>query len=396
MGLKLRAPDLETLDSMAVEMEQLLREVPQVAPATVNADRVVGKPYLEIHPDRESMARFGLSMAAVQLQVGAAVGGERVGTTVEGRERYPIRVRYARERRNTVEDLEAVILDTPGGGRIPLRELAEIRYVRGPQMIRSEDTFLTAYVTFGGQRGLAEVEVVEAARQHLQARLDAGDLHVPAGVSWRFAGSYEHQVRAARTLSVVLPAALGIIFLILYLQFRRISTSLIVFSSILVAWGGGFSMLHLYGQEWFLNFTIGGVSFRELFQLQTVHLSVAVWVGFLALFGIAVDDGVVMATYLKQHVGYGEASDVVGFREKVVEAAQRRLRPCLMTTATTILALLPVLTSTGRGADLMIPMALPSIGGMFFVLLALFTVPVLYAVVGEFQFRSKGGEKRTE
>ncbi len=383
MGLKLRGPDLDTLDRMALEMERLLREVPQVAAATVNADRVVGKPYLEIHPDRDAIARHGLRMADVQNTIATAIGGQTVGMTVEGRERYPIRVRYPRELRHTIEAMETVVVDTPAGGRVPLREIAEIRYARGPQMIRAEDTFPVAYVTFGGQPGLAEVNVVEAARDYLHAAVESGDLTIPAGVSWRFAGGYEHQARAARTLAVVLPLALALILLILYLQFRRLSTPFIVFSGVLIAWGGGFTMLYLYAEPWFLNFSLFGVNMRDLFQLQTVNLSVAVWVGFLALFGIAVDDGVVMATYLKQRFADIRHRAVEEIHGAVIAAAKRRLRPCLMTTATTILALLPVLTSTGRGSDIMIPMALPSVGGMAFVLLSLFTVPVLYAWVEE-------------
>jgi len=379
MGIKLRGPDLETLDRAAVEIERLLREVPQVAATTVNADRVVGKPYLEIEIDRDAIQRHGLNIVDVQEIIGTAIGGQTMSTTVEGRERYPIRVRYPREQRNTIEDLEAVIVDTPTGARVPLREIAQVNYVRGPQMIRSEDTFLVAYVTFGGQPGLAEVDVVEAARDFLQARIDTGDFVVPAGVSWRFAGSYEHQLRAARTLSIVLPIALAAIFLILYFQFRTATTTLIVFSSILVAWGGGFTMLYWYGQSWFLDFNIFDTNMRAIFQLHAVNLSVAVWVGFLALFGIAVDDGIVMTTYLRQSFDRNRTVTIAEIREATVTAGLRRIRPCLMTSATTILALLPVLTATGRGADIMIPMALPSIGGMFFVLLSLITVPVLYA-----------------
>jgi copper/silver efflux system protein len=148
------------------------------------------------------------------------------------------------------------------GTQIPLGEMAEIRFVRGPQMIRSEDTFLTAYITFGPLPGHAEVEVVEQVRDFLRARIDAGELMVPQGVSWRFAGNYEHQLRAARTLAIVLPVSLLLIFLILFFQFRSVATTLIVFSGIAVAWAGGFVMIYFYGQEWFANFDIFGVNMR--------------------------------------------------------------------------------------------------------------------------------------
>jgi Cu(I)/Ag(I) efflux system membrane protein CusA/SilA len=390
MGLKLRGPNLETLDRMAVRFEALLREVPQVDAATVNADRVVGKPYLEIAIDRAAIARHGLNIVDVQEVISTAIGGMPVTTTVEGRERYPVRVRYPRELRNTIEDIEAVLVDSMDGARIPLREIAEVRYARGPDMIRSEDTFLVAYITFGGQPGIAEVEVVEAAAAYLQALIASGELAVPPGVSWKFAGSYEHQLHATKTLAVVLPAALAIIFLILYFQFQSVPATLIVFSSILVAWGGGFTMIYWYGQDWFLNFELFGVNMRAMFQLHAINLSVAVWVGFLALFGIAVDDGVVMATYLRQSFARNPTRSVAEIRAATIDAGLRRLRPCLMTSATTILALLPVLTATGRGADIMIPMAIPSLGGMFFVLLSLFTVPVLFSWLEEARLARAG------
>lgn len=393
MGIKLRAPDLETLDRMAVEFERLVREVPAIAPGTVNADRVIGKPYLEIVIDRPAIARYGLSIADVQQVIAVAIGGETITTTVEGRERYPVRVRYPRELRDDADAIGRVLVSTADGVQVPLAELAEIRYTRGPQMIRSEDTFLTAYITFGQQPGLAEVDAVEQVRDFLRARVDAGELVVPAGVSWQFAGNYEHQLRAARTLSIVLPVSLAIIFLILYFQFRSVATTAIVFAGIAVAWAGGFLMIWFYGQDWFADFSVFGVNMRELFQLHAINLSVAVWVGFLALFGIAVDDGVVMATYLKQSFHERRTLDVAELRAATVAAGLRRVRPCLMTSATTILALLPVLTSTGRGADIMIPMAIPSVGGMSLVLLTMFTVPVLYCAVEEFRLK-RGGPGR--
>lgn len=390
MGVKVRAPDLVTLDRMAVQIERLLREVPGISASTVNADRVVGKPYLEIDIDREAIARYGLSIMAVQDVISAAIGGETITTTVEGRERYPVRVRYPRELRGDVDAMERVLVSgMMSGAQIPLGEVAQIRYARGPDMIKSEDTFPVAYITFGKDPGIAEVEVVERAQAWLQHAISAGRLSVPPGVSYRFAGAYEHQLRAARTLSVVLPVALVIIFLILYFQFRRVSTSFIVFSGIAVAWAGGFVMIYFYGQDWFADFEVFGVNMRALFQLHPINLSVAVWVGFLALFGIAVDDGVVMATYLRQRFAEDTPSTIAEMRAATISAGLRRVRPCLMTSATTILALLPVLTSTGRGADIMVPMAIPSIGGMSLVLLSMFTVPVLYCMAAEWSLRMR-------
>jgi Cu(I)/Ag(I) efflux system membrane protein CusA/SilA len=186
---------------------------------------------------------------------------------------------------------------------------------------------------------------------------------------------------------VVSPLALFIIFLILYLQFRAVSTTLLVFSGIIVAWSGGFLLIWLYGQSWFLDFDVFGVNMRTLFQVHAINLSVAIWVGFLALFGIASDDGVVMSTYLEQTFRGRAVTDKRQVRRAVIEAGSRRVRPCLMTTATTILALIPILTSTGRGSDIMVPMAIPSFGGMTIEVLTMLVVPVLYSMVRERNLR---------
>ena len=210
-------------------------------------------------------------------------------------------------------------------------------------------------------------------------------------MSYTFAGSYENQVRSEKKLMVILPLALFVIFLILYFQFKSVSTSLLVFSGIFVAWAGGFMMIWLYGQSWFLNFSFFGVDMRELFQIHTLNLSVAVWVGFLALFGIASDNGVIIATYLKQTFQSSKPKTIDEIHEATVIAGVRRIRPALMTTATTILALIPVLTSTGRGSDVMVPMAIPSFGGMTVVIVTVFLVPVLYSAIAEFRLKRSTG-----
>ena len=385
MGVKVYGPDLETIERVALELEQLLREVPSVRPSTVVADRVIGKPYVEIDIDRRAIARYGLSVRAVQDVIEVAVGGRKITTTVEGRERYPVRVRYQRELRDQIEQLSTVLVAGDGGVQVPLGQLADISYTPGPQNIKSEDTFPVAYVLFDKEPGHAEVDAVEDAQEYLSGLIDSGQWALPAGVSYRFAGNYENQQRAAAKLRVVLPLALFIIFLILYLQFRSTVMTGIVFSAVFVAWSGGFLMLWLYGQDWFLDFSVLGVDLRELFAVRPLNLSVAVWVGFLALFGIATDDGVIMATYIKQTFERDDPQDRRAVVEAVVEAGKRRIRPCLMTTATTTLALVPVLTSTGRGSDVMVPMAIPSIGGMTVALVTIFVVPTLCCLVGEWR-----------
>jgi Cu(I)/Ag(I) efflux system membrane protein CusA/SilA len=387
MGLKVYGPDLATIEKVSLEIEALLKQVPSINAEAVLADRIVGKPYLEVAIDRDAIARYGIKIQMVQDVIEVAIGGKPITTTVEGRERYPVRVRYPRELRDSIEGIENILVAAPDGTQIPLKQLARIDYTRGPQAIKSEDTFLVAYVIFDKRSGFAEVEVVEQANALLQSKIAAGELIIPTGVSFKFTGSYENQIRAEKRLSVVLPIALFAIWLILYFQFKRIAVTLLVFSGIAYAWSGGFVLAWLYGQPWFLDFSLFGHSLRDLFQVHTINLSVAVWVGFLALFGIATDDGVIMATYIGQRLDEAPSESVADIRARILEAGSKRVRPAMMTIATTVLALPPVLTSTGRGADVMIPMAIPTFGGMMFAIVTVFVVPVLYCSLEEFKLR---------
>jgi Cu(I)/Ag(I) efflux system membrane protein CusA/SilA len=379
MGIKVKGQDLKQIEAFGLQLETILKQVEGVKTEAVFADRIVGKPYLLIDIDREKIARYGISIQDVQDVLKVAVGGMEITQTVEGRERYGVRVRYPRELRANPTDLKNIYIPVAKGSSIPLGELATIKYEQGAQVIKSEDTFLIGYVLFDKLDGFAEVGVVENAQAVIQSKIDSGELIVPKGINYQFTGTYENQIRAEKTLSVVVPLALGIIFLILYFQFRSVATSFMVFTGIAVAFAGGFIMIWLYGQDWFLNINFFGENLRELFQMHTINLSVAVWVGFIALFGIATDDGVVMATYLTQTFDRNKPTNKKDIRASIVEAGEKRIRPCLMTTATTILALLPILTSTGRGSDIMIPMAIPSFGGMLIALITLFVVPVLYS-----------------
>ncbi|UCE69806.1 MAG: efflux RND transporter permease subunit [Flavobacteriaceae bacterium] len=387
MGIKVKGQNLKDIEAFAMELETLLKQVEGVKGQAVFADRIVGKPYLLIDIDRQRLARYGITIEQVQEILSVAVGGAPNTQTVEGRERYSVRVRYPRELRDSPEDLKNIYVPVEKGVPVPLGELVDVRYERGPQVIKSEDTFLVGYVLFDKLDGFPEVNVVENAQQLLKQKQASGALVVPKGVSYAFTGTYENQLRAAKTLSVVVPLSLLIIFLILYFQFRSTATSLMVFSGIAVAFAGGFLMIWLYGQDWFLNFSVFGENLRDLFQMHTINLSVAVWVGFIALFGIATDDGVVMATYLTQTFSKNRPDTLQGVRDSVVEAGEKRIRPCLMTTATTLLALLPILTSTGRGSDIMIPMAIPSFGGMLIALMTLFVVPVLFGWKKEIELK---------
>ncbi len=387
MGIKVFGPDLESIEKTGFQLENYLKEVPGIEPASVFADRVVGKPYLEIRINRKAIARYGLTILDMQMQISSSIGGMNLTTTVEGRERFPVRVRYARELRDSPDELNKVLIPTPSGVQVPLGELADISYLRGPQLIKSEDTFLVGYVIFDKQDGYAEVDVVENAQKFLTEKIESGELVLPAGVNYKFTGNYENQIRATKRLMIVVPISLIIIFLILYLQFRSVTITSMIFSGILVSFAGGFLLIWLYGKNWFMNFSIAGIGIREMFQMHTINLSVAVWVGFIALFGIATDNGVLIGTYLQQIFARNKPSTIKEVRNSVLEAGIIRIRPAMMTTATTIIALIPVLTSTGKGSDIMVPMAIPSFGGMVIQVMTMFVVPVLFSMWYEKKIR---------
>ncbi|MDR2533647.1 MAG: efflux RND transporter permease subunit [Tannerellaceae bacterium] len=393
MGLKVYGPSLESIEQAGKAIEAALKEVPSILPSTVFYDRAVGAPYIEIRLNRVEMARYGMTVADVQATIESAIGGMALSTTVEGRERYPIRLRYPRELRNDPEALAGIMVQSAQGALIPLGSVADIEYARGAQMIQSENTFLTGYVIFDKVGGKAEVDVVNEADRHLRSQIGGGAIELPAGVHYKFAGNYEQQQRAARRLMIVIPLCLLAILLILYFRFRTVTASLIHFSGVFVAFAGGFIMLWLYGEPWFMNFEVGGASVREMFGMHPVNLSIAVWVGFIALFGIATDDGVLMGTYIHESFVTYDPKTRSEIRETVVKAGLRRVRPAAMTTASTLIALLPVLTSTGKGADIMIPMAIPTFGGMLIQSMTMFVVPVLQCWWRESAIGKGGGER---
>jgi len=380
MGLKVYGPDLESIEKAGMQFEQALKEVPSVKASSVFYDRAVGAPYLEIKLNREAMARYGMSVSDVQEILQVAVGGMALSNSVEGRERFPIRVRYARELRDNPEDIKRILIPAMNGVQIPLSEIADIDYTRGAQMIRSENTFLVGYVIFDKLEGKAEVDVVDEAAKILKQKTESGELQLAAGVSYKFAGNYEQQMRATKRLAIVVPLSLVVILLLLYFQFRTVTASFIHFSGVFVAFAGGFIMLWLYGQDWFMNFSVAGINLRDMFQMHPINLSVAVWVGFIALFGIATNDGVIMGTYIHQTFEQRHPSTVDEVRVAVVAAGLKRVRPAMMTTAVAVIALLPVLTSTGKGSDIMIPMAIPMFGGMIIQVMTVFVVPMFQSM----------------
>jgi Cu(I)/Ag(I) efflux system membrane protein CusA/SilA len=387
MGVKVFGKSLDEIEQVGYAIAEILKDVPGVEPSSVIPDRVVGKPYLEIEIDRARIARYGVNIRDVQDVIEIALGGVPATMTVEGRERYAIRARYLRELRDTPDSLERITVSGMSGVQVPLAQLATIQYVRGPQEIKTEDNFLVSYVLFDKRPGYAEVDVVEHAERLLAHNLENGQLKVPAGTHYKFAGGYENQVRFARRLSVVLPVSLFLLFMLLYFEFRSVPISLIVFTGIPVAWAGGFIGLWLIAQPWFCDFAVFGVNVRDLLHFRQYNLSAAVWVGFIALFSVTTDDGVVLASYLGQEFDRRRIRGIADIRAAIIAAGTRRVRPCLMTSATTVLSLLPVLTSNGRGADVMIPIALPAIGGLSIELLSLYVLPVCYCLYKECLWR---------
>ncbi len=374
MGVKVFGSDPTEIERVGLQIEKILKRVPGTT--DVVADRIVGKPYIRYEIDRVAIARHGVNIRDVQDVIEIAIGGENLTTSVEGRERYPIRVRYPRELRERFDDLERVLVPTSHGGQVPIGQVAKIRYVTGPQELKSESGLLVGYVTMN-TRDRDEVSVVEDAERLLQEEKQKSDeliaagrheeatLVLPPGYYWKWAGQFENQRRAMDRLSVIVPLVLLTMFVMLGVGLGRWWLALVVFFGILVSASGGFIMLYWFG----------------------VNLSVAVWVGFIALFGVADDASVVILSFLEDRHKEAKPVDTTALRELVIEATLTRIRPLLMMTATTVFGLLPLFLTYGRGSDVMQPMAIPSVGGMAVQLITFLTAPCLYCLVMEWKLR---------
>ena len=363
MGVKIFGSDLKQIERLGLEIEQLLHQVPGAA--DIVADRIVGKPYLQFEIDRDRIARYGVNIRDVQDVIEIAIGGMNIMESVDGRERYPIRVRYLREFREDVPELEKALVPTSSGAQVPLAQLVSITSVLGPQEIKGERGLLVGYVTMN-TRDRDEVSVVEDAERLLQSAVRDGRLKLPPGYYWEWSGQFENQRRAMARMRLLIPACLLIMFVMLYLGFKRWWIAPIIYLGILVSASGGFIMLWLWG----------------------VNLSVAVWVGFLVLFGVVDDDGVVISTYLEGIFEGRHFNSVSEIREAVLQAGLKRIRPALMTISTTIFGLMPIFWATGRGSDIMQPMAIPSVGGMIVsVLITLWIPPCLFCAIEEWKWK---------
>ncbi len=388
MGIKIFGDNLDVMEKFGLQLEKYLKNIPDLKKSAVFADRIVGKPYLEVDWDREALARYGISIRHAQHHLELGVGGGKLSEVISGRNRFPVTIRFLKEYRDSPEDLEKLLISTPNGSAsVPLSLLAKLHYRKGPQAIKGEDSKLVSYVLFDKQDKVSEGEAVERTKKALDDLIKTGELVVPPGVFYEFAGSYKNQQRANKRLSIIIPLCLFIILIIISLQFHSKVITGIIFFSVILAWSGGFTMIWLFSQDWFLSFSFFGNHLRDIFQIQTIHLSVAVWVGFLALFGIATDDGVLISTLIKSEVEKKQPKNLRQLIEAIIKASNRRARACLMTSATTILVLLPVMTSQGKGSEIMIPMAIPIFGGMCFAVMALLFNPLMFLIYYKYKLK---------
>ena len=372
VGIKIFGADLKTIQALGIQIEGILKEVPGTR--SVYAERVAGGFFIDIDIRREDIARYGLTVGEVQQVIQSAIGGMNITRTIEGRERYPVNVRYPRELRDDIDKLRRILVPARMGGaaqtgmagssgtgmaQIPLAQLADIRVTTGPAMIRDEDAMLAGYVFIDvATRDIGGF--VETAKRMVGERLK-----LPVGYFLSWSGQYEFQLRARQRLTVLLPVVFFVIFVLLYFTFHSLSESVILMIAVLYAMTGGVILQYLLGY----------------------NFSVAVWVGYIALYGIAVETGVVMIIYLhealQRRMRAGELSprDIV---EATVEGSVLRLRPKVMTVGTTLIGLIPIMWSAGVGADVMKPIAAPIIGGVITSTVhVLIITPVIFAMVKE-------------
>uniref|UniRef100_UPI003A96BE92 efflux RND transporter permease subunit n=1 Tax=Rosistilla oblonga TaxID=2527990 RepID=UPI003A96BE92 len=364
MAIRVYGDELETLADAAMDVAAELKKSPLINAGTVNPDIVLGKPYVEFTVDREAASRYGMSSTMVNQVIETALGGMNLINTVEGRERYPVRLRYNRDLREQIDGLKRLPVVTQSGAVVPLEELAKLETTWGPGAINSENGRLVAHVSFMTNGVKGDLESVEAIENQLR-EAQTTTLSLPAGYSLEAVGSFRNQIEANLRLMWIIPLVISINLLLIYLEFRNFAISLAVFSGIPVAFAGGMIAVATMG----------------------IELNTAVWVGFIALFGLAVDDGVVMATYIHQLLKKRKIKSVEDIRNVVYEAGLKRIRPCMMTTVTTLAALIPVLISTGRGADVARAMAIPVFGGMLAEPFTSFIVPTLYSGYLELKMR---------
>jgi Cu(I)/Ag(I) efflux system membrane protein CusA/SilA len=354
IGIKIFGPELETIERVAIDIEKVVQSIPGTRSAF--AERVTGGYFIDFEIRRQEAARYGLNVEQVANIIQTAIGGMNIDQTIEGRERYPINVRYARELRDDLEALKRVLVPTPSGAQVPMAQLAEIKTVTGPPMIRDEAAQLVGFV-FVDIVGRPLGDYVEDAKKVVREQVD-----IPAGYRIAWGGQFQYMERAKEKLKIVVPLTLFIIFFLLYLNFNSLPETLIVMLTV------PFSL-------------VGGV---WLLYLLDYNLSIAVWVGVIALAGVAVEIGVVMLVYLNEaweRRVQEEKTTIGDLREAIIEGAGQRVRPVIMTVGTTIIALLPIMLGTGTGSDVMKRIAAPMVGGLFTAMaLSLVVVPIIFSI----------------
>src|SRR5437879_2004704 len=358
VGMKLQGTNLEQIQQLGAQVQQILSGLPQVR--SVFAERVSQGFYVSVEANRAEAAKYGLTIADVQQAVESGIGGMNIKQNIEGRERYPINVRYERDFRDNVEELRRVLIATPSGAQIPIEQVAKISFTRGPAMIRDEEGQLTGYVyidlntkDYGG--------FVNHASNQLRQKLS-----LPAGFTYRWSGEYEFELRAKERLKIILPIVFFVIFLLLYMVFHSVTEATVLIFPTFYAMTGGLIL------QWLLGY----------------NFSVAVWVGYIALFGIAVETGVVMVVYLHESLEKRIASarplSDADIHEEAIEGAVHRLRPKLMTVCAVLASLIPILWASGVGSDVMKPIAAPMVGGMITSTIhVLILVPVFFVLMKE-------------
>ncbi len=358
VGLKIQGPDVEGIQNAGAQVQRILSKLPEMR--SIFAERVAEGFYVNIEVKRAEAARYGLTVADVQRAISSGIGGENVAENIEGRERYPINVRYDRDFRDNLNALGRVVVATPFGAQIPLGEVARLSFSRGPAMIRDEDAALTGYVyidlntaDYGGFVAKAD-------------RLLRNNLNLPAGYTFRWSGEYEFALRAKERLKIIVPVVFFLIFILLYMVFHSVAEAAVLIFPTLYAMTGGLIL------QWLLGY----------------NFSVAVWVGYIALFGIAVETGVVMVVYLHEaldrRLAQGTPLRHEDIEAAVIEGAVQRLRPKLMTVCAVLASLIPILLEKGIGSDVMKPIAAPMVGGMITSTIhVLILVPVFFALMKE-------------
>ena len=356
VGLKIQGPSLDGIQQLGGRIQQILGGLPEIRSAF--AERVAQGFYVNVEVNRVEAARYGLTVGDVQRAITSGIGGDNIAENLEGRERYPISIRYAPDFRDDLDKLRRVVIATPSNAQVPLGELAKVSFSKGPTMIRDEDAALTGYVyldlntrDYGG--------FVDKASKLLREKLA-----LPPGYSFKWSGEYEFALRAKERLKVILPVVFFVIFLLLYMVFHSLAEALVLIFPTLYAMTGGLLL------QWFLGY----------------NFSVAVWVGYIALFGIAVETGVVMVVYLHDALDHklasGQPLEPGDIKQAAIDGAVQRLRPKLMTVAAVLASLIPILWESGVGSDVMKPIAAPIVGGMITSTIhVLILVPVFFVMM---------------